>query len=190
MGKFTDRFRIETTRLRDWDYSASGWYFVTMCTRNQVPYFGEVLKDKVDLSSPGVIASLLWLEIPEHHAGVELDEFIIMPNHVHGVIILLGNKGDSQRDPVETLHAASVQLPIDQKMADISPRKGSLPVVVRSYKSAVTRWARQNGYEDFAWQARYYDHIIRSQEALRKIRTYIQENPLKWALDRYYLRND
>ena len=110
-----------------------------------------------------------------------------MPNHIHGVIIILPKeKGITSPKSVETLHATSVQTSVDEEMAEISPRRGSLSVIVRSYKSAITRWAHQNGYEKFAWHPRYFDHIIRNEGALQKIRNYIQENPLKWELDRYY----
>jgi putative transposase len=187
MDKFQGRFRIASTRLKDWDYSSAGWYFVTICTRNQKPFFGEVFEDKVELSSLGEIAIQMWREIPYHHSGVELDEFVIMPNHIHGVIILSSEEqGASQDKSVETLHATSVQSSMNEEMAEISPRKGSLSVVIRSYKSAVSRWSRRNGIEDFAWQSRYFDHVIRNEESLRKIRRYIRENPMKWALDRYY----
>jgi putative transposase len=185
--KFKGRFRIDSTRLEGWSYSTSGWYFVTICTKDQVPFFGEVIEGEVVLSALGKLASRMWEEIPRHHSVVELDEFIIMPNHIHGVIIILPKeKGITSPKSVETLHATSVQPLLDEKMAEISPCKGSLSVIMRSYKSALTRWARQNGYEKFAWHPRYFDHIIRNEGALQKIRNYIQENPLKWELDRYY----
>ena len=187
MEKFQGRFRIASTRLKDWDYSAAGWYFVTICTRNHRPFFGEIFEDKVELSSLGEMAFKMWQDIPRHHSGVGLDEFVVMPNHIHGVIILSSEEqGASRAKPVETLHATSVQSSMNEKMAGISPRKGSLSVMIRSYKAAVTRWSRRNGIEGFTWQSRYFDHVIRNKESLRKIRRYIRENPMKWALDRYY----
>ncbi len=187
MEKFKGRLNIESVRLRGWDYSATGWYFVTVCTKRHIPFFGKVIEGRVELSKFGKMVSQMWIEIPNHHLGVSLDEFVIMPNHIHGVIILAPEKqGDSKSKSVETLHATSLQSCKDEKMAKISPRRGSLAVIIRSYKSAVTRWAHQNGMDHFAWQSRYFDHIIRNEDALKKIRQYIQENPLKWALDRYY----
>jgi putative transposase len=151
---------------------------------------GKIIEDKIKLSTLGKMASQMWLEIPSHHPGITLDEFVVMPNHIHGVIIISPKKqGACEGKSVETLHATSVQTTVNEKMSEISPRKGSLSVVIRSYKSSLIRWAMQNGYERFAWQARYYDHIIRNEEALWKIRTYIKENPMKWTLDRYYLQD-
>ena len=140
MEKFQGRFRISSARLKDWDYSTSGWYFVTICIKDHIPFFGKARGEEVVLSTLGKMASRMWEEIPRHHSFVDLDEFIIMPNHIHGVIIIYPKeKGKTSTKSVETLHATSLQSSVDEKLAEISPRKGSLSVIVRSYKSALSR---------------------------------------------------
>ena len=177
MTKFKDKYRVESARLRGWDYAAAGWYFVTICTHQRACVFGRVVGDDVELSPLGEIAYQYWVEIPAHNPGVETDAFSIMPNHTHGIVALPPR-------PVETQHAASLQA---SPMSAISPKAGSLSAIVRSYKSAVTRWAGLNGYDSFAWQAGFHDHIIRDEAELNRIRRYIHDNPLKWTLDDLYV---
>ena len=117
-----------------------------------------------------------------------------MPNHVHGIVIIEANNSVTNHPTVETQHAASLQyraksisLPINNShQQSQKPLPGSLSAIIRSYKSAVTRWAKHNDYSQFAWQSRFYDHVIRDEESLDKIRLYILENPLKWETDEYY----
>ncbi len=183
MAKFKNKYRSESIRLRGWDYTAAGWYFVTICTHDRACVFGDVVDDDIALSPLGETARQFWADIPAHHSGVELDAFVIMPNHVHGIIIL----PTVPVTVVETLHATSLPpLPPPNAMSAISPKPGSLSVIVRSYKSAVTRWAGLNGYDAFAWQSRFYDHIIRGEPSLNRIRQYIANNPLKWAFDKHH----
>jgi REP element-mobilizing transposase RayT len=181
MTLFKNKYRIESTRLRGWDYRNPGYYFVTICTKNREPYFGQIVQGKeMHLSSMGEIAAQCWREIPKHHANVDLDEFMIMPNHTHGIIIIC--------NPVvaaETLHATSLLPPPgESKMSEISPKAGSLGAIIRSYKSAVTRLCGLQGFSEFAWQTRYHDHIIRNENSLFRIRQYIGNNPAKWELDK------
>jgi len=171
MTKFRGKYRIESTRLQNWDYTSPGYYFVTICTKFRQLLFGELEEGDMRLSPVGEIAWRYWADIPSHFANANLDEFVVMPNHVHGILIL-----------AETQHAASLQEPTTgRKFGPLQPR--SLSTIIRSYKSAVTRWARKNGYEDFAWQARFYDHIILGESSLHSIRQYIQDNPTKWDQD-------
>ena len=119
----------------------------------------------------------MWLQIPEHHNAVTLDQFIVMPNHIHRIIEL---KGDRVSDV-----ACNVATKDNSKtMSDISPKKGSLGTIVRSYKSAVTNWCHTNVYPDFVWQSKFHDHIIRNQKDLDRIRNYIRDNPANWEGDR------
>ena len=170
---YKGKYRIESTRLEDWDYSSSGYYFVTICTNNMECVLSRITDGKVVLTGIGNIAKRLWLEIPEHFKNVELDEFIIMPNHMHGIVII---------NNVETCHGVSLQ-----KNSNVNkfskPISGSLAMIINQYKSSVARICRKNGYNKFAWQPRFYDHIIRNEKLLQKIREYIHNNPLKWDVD-------
>src|SRR5512143_2641109 len=101
MTKFKDKYRIESARLRGWDYRSAGGYFVTICVKDRECVFGHVVNDDIELSSLGEIANEYWRQIPSHHVGVEIDEFVIMPNHTHGIVII--------RESVETLRATSLR---------------------------------------------------------------------------------
>jgi len=158
----------KANRLKDYDYSRNGFYFVTICTKNRKEYFGEINDEKMVLNEYGEIAEKLWLEIPNHFEDVKLDEYIIMPNHVHGIIII-----DSDEEPVGNRHACSLQE---------GRQYQKLPVVIGSYKSAVTREINQI-HNEFQWQKSFYDHIIRNDKSLHRIRKYIHYNPLKWEYD-------
>lgn len=130
----------------------------TICTKDKRLYFGHIKNEAMDLSEIGAVADVFWKEIPSHHKDVELDDFIVMPNHVHGIIGICGPEPE-------------FKLLSREKKPLISPRKGSLGVVLRSYKAAVSRWCTQNGVA-FAWQPRYYDRIIRSPKSMAAVRKY------------------
>ena len=176
MTKFRDRYRIESARLRGWDYSSGAWYFLTVCTLGARPLLGSVEGPVVKLTAVGETAKRFWQDIPVHVPSARIDEFKIMPNHLHGIIEVGRATGGS--------HAPMGRRPSGERMADISPEKGSLSVAVRSFKSAVTRWCRGIGDDDFAWQSGFYEHIIRNDESLSEIRRYILENPLRWDLEK------
>lgn len=184
--KYKGRFRNETTRLRSWDYAADAWYFVTICTHNRTHNFGEIANDAMRLSLIGKMAQKYWEEIRSHFVGIDLDEYVIMPNHMHGIIVI--NKQDAT-STVGTRHGASLQPTTgntpEEAANTFGPlKKNSLQAIINQYKGAVTRWCRKSGHAEFAWQPRYYDHVIRNEETLYKIREYIGNNPLKWSLDK------
>ena len=160
---------------------------MTICTKQLKPYLGKIDEGFPILNELGQTTYQYWSEIPQHHTHVEIDEFIVMPNHIHGIIIIVETlhveTPHAETLPVETLHATSLP---SSKMSSISPQKGSLGVIIRSFKSAVTRWARTHNHPNFAWQPRFYDHIISSEDALSRIRAHIQNNPRKWEDDTYF----
>jgi putative transposase len=190
---FRNKFRNESFRLNSHDYSSDSTYFITICTHMGLSYFGNISNEKMILSEMGQIAHKLWYEIPEHFSFVSLDEFVVMPNHVHGIVIIqstapgrmLQSHAGTLQSPVGTLHATSLQSSTSQHhtknefMSTISPKTGSLATVIRSYKSAVSKNVHLID-PDFSWQPRYYDHIIRSDRELDRIRDYIINNPVKW----------
>jgi len=150
------------------------WVLFTICTKGRIPYFGKAEEDDVRLSAIGEIAAQCWAENPQHHSGIELDEWVIMPNHVHGIIIVV--------ETVETLQC-NVSTVDKNQMSTISPKTGSLSVAVRSFKSAVSKLAHQAGHE-FEWQERFWDRIIRDEKELNRVRNYIRANPVNWKNDR------
>ena len=213
--KFRDRYRIKSTRAPWWDYSQCGAYFITICTKNRRHYFGEIIDGKMQLSNIGIIANLMWFEIKNHAKNCDLGEFVVMPDHMHGVLILnqdgtsneTSNELTNETPKVETRHALSLPLafgtdpigtdpiesdqfgtdqfgtnptiPSPAKSRFQNQGKGTISSIIGSYKSAVTKHAHRLGFE-FAWQARFHDHIIRSEEELEKISNYIRRNPEIW----------
>ena len=151
------------TRLREYDYSNGGWYFVTICTYKKINYFGRIKNGKKSLNNFAKFAENIWKQIPIHYPEAELDYFQIMPNHIHGIIII-NNVGKG--------HALSLH------------RRHTLSNIIGSFKSAVTKSINENNYKNFKWQSSFYDRIIRNDYELYNIRKYIEQNPLKWDLEK------
>ncbi len=195
MTKFKNRYRIGSARLKHWNYAWNGAYFITICTADRKCYFGDVVDGNMHLSDTGKMAHNFWQEIPDHFPFAVLDAFVIMPNHVHGIIVI-----DNRNNSVQPLHCngstcngstcngstEKSNVPNkNQFMSNISPKPGSVSTIIRSYKSIVTKHARKIN-PVFAWQSRFYDHIIRNDESYGRIRQYINDNPEKWKQDRFY----
>jgi REP element-mobilizing transposase RayT len=172
--------KYSTLRLKGFDYSQPGAYFITICTKDLVCYFENVESKKIVRST--------WNALPERFPTIILDEFVIMPNHLHFIIWF---------DPKSV--GAQINCAPNDVGNDIPKRKDKISIgrqgivdrsrpilgqVIRSFKSQVTRSIRSSGPVHFSWQRGYYDHIIRSEEALMKIREYIYSNPQRWHLDR------
>ncbi|MCE1169307.1 MAG: transposase [Sphingobacteriia bacterium] len=180
MDKFKDRYRIPSCRLKDWDYRWIGAYFITICTQNREDYFGTIENGEMQLSQVGVIASIMWYEISSHSKQIELDAFVVMPNHIHGILIVNGLNLHS-----DVISSLSTQTIPNKSMGSISPKTDSISTIIRSYKSAVTKYAHRLGYK-FEWQSRFYDHIIKDDRSYQMIQKYIGENPAKWVNDEYF----
>ena len=162
-------------RLNGYDYSSSGYYYVTICIKNRLCYFGEIQSDIIILNQYGEHAQKCWLNIPSHFPNTKLDEFIIMPNHIHGIIII-------ENSDVVNKNFCSLQDQSWQKNLS-----HSLSSIIRGFKIGVTKYFRSEENYEFQWQKSFYDHIIHSDKSLHEIRKYIVNNPLKWALDEYNL---
>jgi putative transposase len=166
-GLFKNKYRVESIRLKCHDYRDPGAYFVTICCSNKKESpFGKVVNCRMRYSEVGSIVMKNWQEIPKHFGNVRLSEFIVMPDHVHGVIILTVSVDNYI---------------IDKENAGISPKAGSLSVVVRSFKSACSKKIHDLGIKNFKWQTRFYDSIIRDRKHLHNVENYIRMNPAKWG---------
>lgn len=184
-------YQRRSTRLRGYDYAQPGAYFLTMATYRYRHLFGEVLDGVMYPNEAGSVAAQCWQNIPSHFPHVLLDEFVIMPNHVHGIVIIPGN-GNSHsgcidsvlsqdagqdvlllRRPPDTTLTPSHQLP-----RGTSKTIGS---IVRGFKIGVTKWMRSNTGIENVWHRNYYDRIIRNERALDSIRRYIRNNPAAWT---------
>lgn len=174
MEKFKGKYRIPSARWATWDYGSNAAYFVTICTAGRTHDLGEIANGEMTLTPLGQAAADCWEAIPDHFPFVVLDGFVVMPNHVHGIIII--------DKPVETQNLASLPQPPQNRFG---PQSKNLASIVRGYKIGVTKYARQHNLA-FKWQARYHDHVIRNRGEYERIRKYIHENPQKWAEDRHY----
>ncbi|RPH95216.1 hypothetical protein EHM69_05050 [candidate division KSB1 bacterium] len=158
----------KSVRLKYFDYSRAGNYFITICTHERCPLFGQIENELVVLNKLGLLVKEEWLNIPVHFPHAALDEYVVMPNHLHGILYL--NTEDTA-SCVTTRSFGHVQ-------------SQTIPVIVRAFKSGVTRKARTLlSITQHVWQPNYYEHVIRTERRLSQIRKYISENPLKWALD-------
>lgn len=172
MKKFNpEKHHRRSIRLKDYDYACPGAYFVTICTFQRESILGEVIDDRVQLSEMGSIVQWGWKSLPEHY-NVQLDGWIVMPNHVHGIIILPDLKTEKVRAGLR---------PAPTKIH-------GLPEIVRSLKSFSSR--KINELRDSpgvpVWQRNYYEHVIRNERSLNEIRWYIKHNPSRWMEDYYY----
>ena len=154
---FKGKYRIPSARLKGWDYSACGYYFVTICTKNKEPCFGDIVEIddepgvEIRLSAMGKVIEEGWKKIPEQYAHVSLDVHQIMPDHFHGILSI-----DEQKEGI------------------------TLGVIINQFKARCTTKIRASGFSDFAWQSRFHDHIIRDEKDLERIRMYIRNNPTRW----------
>jgi len=184
--KYKGKYRNDSTRLKNWDYGWNAPYFVTICTQDREHFFGKIVDGKMVLSKIGHSANSCWNEIPNHFPFVELGAHIIMPNHVHGIIII--NKLDDGRD-VGTQNLASLHstdhLFIDKPKNQFGPQSKNLASIIRGFKIGVTKNARLVN-PSFSWQSRYYDHIIRNDRSFYRITEYIKNNPANWREDKFY----
>ena len=194
--KFQNKYRIASARLPHWDYGRQAAYFITICTQKRQHWFGAIRNGKMHLSGIGKIAEQEWVKTPDIRPdlNLELDEFVIMPNHFHAIVIIGENRynGNDGRDATHRVSTPTpippsiVTTPDHQKTANqFGPQSNNLASIVRGFKSAVTKNARYI-QPNFTWQSRYHDHIIRNDTSFHNISQYIRNNPLQWQEDRFY----
>ena len=174
----------KTLRLRNYDYSQDGFCFITICVKNRRCVLGHIRNSKAWLSGIGRIVRDCYRAIPDHFRGVRLDEFVIMPNHLHGILVV-----ENKNVPVRIADAESMVGSAIVGSADLRiPQRRTkmyIPKIIHGFKSSVTRMVHRKLHDyRFAWQKSYYDHIIRSEKSLGRIREYIRKNPQNWVGDR------
>jgi putative transposase len=168
MTLFQGRYRVESTRLVDWDYSSRGWYFVTLCTRDKECSLADWVNGEIVLSAAGVIAEVEMKVISIHYSNVIIDQYVVMPNHVHAIIVIAGR------------HLHSPGHGVFQPSQTHQP---SISTVIGGYKAGVTRKCHSQGIQDFCWQSRFHDRILRSNASVNAVRDYIDHNPQNWLED-------
>jgi len=169
-----NRHHRRSIRLKGYDYSQAGAYFITLCTQDRACLFGKVVNGEMRLNDAGRMVLAEWNRLPERFPQVVLDAFVVMPNHVHGILVIT--------DPAPTVGATVGATLV------VAPTVGN---IIGAFKSRVTveyiRGVKTSGWPPFRgrlWQRNYYEHIIRNERALNAIRQYIMENPRRWHRDR------
>ncbi|HNI97189.1 MAG TPA: hypothetical protein PL169_14040 [Leptospiraceae bacterium] len=174
MTLYKNKFRIESARLKAWDYSTPGCYFITICTKNREPYFGKIEDGEMYLSDIGAIAENFWKEIPKHFPNIQLDESVIMPDHIHGILFITDASSD---DDVETPNlGVSTTPPTPPSTSTSLASKKTIGIIINQFKRICTIHSRKIN-PDFGWQSRFYDRIVRNEKELDRIRKYIIDNP-------------
>lgn len=175
MEKYQNKYRIKSARAEWWDYKSAGAYFVTICTKNRSHFFGHVHNGIMCLNDIGNIAQQEWFQTPiiRPDMNITLGAFVVMPNHIHG-IITIGVNSHNQK----TIATAN----------KFEPQSKNLAAIIRGFKSKATKTIRLD-YPEFGWQTRYHDHIIRDGKAYRRITNYIINNPNNWVKDKFHSSN-
>jgi len=161
-----EKHHLRSIRLKDYDYSQAGVYFITICTHNRECIFGDVVDGEMRLNEFGQVVKTEWLKTAKIRDNVELDEFNVMPNHLHGIIMIIDVVGATRR-----------------VAPTIGLQSNSLGSIIGQFKSIVTKNIRKMGLCTFKWQRNYYEHIIRNEKEFNQIREYVISNSLKWELD-------
>ncbi len=217
-----EKHHRRSIRLRDYDYSQPGAYFITLCTQNRECLFGDIVNGEMVLNEYGMVVKQCWLAIPQHFPHAQLDAYVIMPNHVHGIIILNENVGVQNFEPQRNepqrnepqrnepqrnepqrnepqRNEPQRNEPQRNEPQRNEPQRNeyqrneyqkiipkSIGSIVRGFKIGVTKWFRENTDIYNVWQRNYYEHIVRNEYGLTKIREYIINNPLNWENDENY----
>ena len=176
----------KSIRLKNFNYANAGAYFVTICSQDMVFLFGECVDGNVELNAPGEMISRVWEEVPEYFEDVQLDEFVVMPNHFHGIVCL-----------IEPTVGVGPRAYPREALAELGQPRGVAPTrlfdIVYQFKSLTTnkyiKGVKTKNYKPFnkrLWQRNYYERVIRNEEELNNIRQYITDNPSNWETDEYF----
>ena len=214
--KFKNKYRIPTARLHNWDYGSNGAYFITICTQNREHFFGEILDNCMQLNELGQLAEKFWLDIPNRFPFIELGEFVVMPNHTHGILTI--DKTDTGGDgPATTTKTTTTTTTVETRLIASLPPQPEMPPSPQPQQppppqteknggfsgtknpmfheniSRIIRWYKgrcsfemRKIHADFAWQARFHDHIIRNETSFQRISNYIRQNTMKWKQDKFF----
>lgn len=159
-------YKRKKKRLQNYNYSNPGYYYITICTKNFVEYFGEISNEKMILNELGKIADTKCRLIPDHYDNINIEIYKVMPNHIHLIIILNETGNESEKKKV-----------------------GLISTVIKSLKGIITKEIRKSFGIQFEWQRSFYDHVIRNEKSLYRINSYIKHNELKWLYESKIPRN-
>ncbi|HNT18392.1 MAG TPA: transposase [Acidobacteriota bacterium] len=181
-----DELKRRSVRLKRFDYSTPGAYFVTICVKDHKCLFGRIIMGKMELNAYGIIAWNEWEKTGELRRVVKIDSFVIMPNHLHGILTITGRGTLPRAQNHDEINAGTLQRAPTTVETFGMPRSGSLSTIVRLFKATSTKQInilRGTPGAEF-WQRNYYEHIVRNEAELNKTRRYIELNPAQWQFDR------
>ncbi len=189
----TEQHHRRSIRLKDYDYTQNGAYFVTVCAHEKRCMFGHVVDGAMTVNAWGQVVQACWDEIPMHFPMVELDAFVVMPNHVHGIIVITDDGRDMTCAEINHMQnnisrVTNVGATHGSPLRPNGPQRNSLGAIIGQFKSSVTRRINRlpNPPDHPIWQRSYYDHIIRTEESLNTIRAYVANNAAKWVEDKLF----
>jgi len=169
MSQDPKQYFRHSARLKNYDYSKGGAYFVTVTVDGEGEIFGKVIEGKVKLNKAGEIIDKVWINLPKQFTNVKLDEFVIMPDHFHGIIIL-ENMKEGLMNQARTM---------EKNWILMKNKKNTLGKIIRAFKAKAAKLIREDGAKDFKWRRNYYDHIVKNENELMIVRKYIKNNPFK-----------
>lgn len=180
-------------RLKGYDYSQAGAYFITICTKDRQRLFGEITNGEMILNEMGTIAYNEWLKTPELRPNVSLDVFVIMPNHMHGIIVINDDetgRGElhSPLPPNNDANRGECNSPLPVPGTSFRSPSNNVGAIVRGYKSSVTKQINLLNYDGSVWQRNYHEHIIRNERSYQRISDYVIDNPKNWIDDKFYIK--
>lgn len=188
----TERRNRHSLRLKEYDYAHPGAYFVTLLTHNRGWPLGEIAESGITFSPSGKIVKETWDKIPRRFPNIYLDAFVVMPNHVHGIIIITdegggagGCKGLINQTPTTQPQTTT---PFDGNWIMMKNDVLVLGKIIRHFKAKTTKMIHDEGITAFRWQRNYYEHVVRSENELSRIRGYIVNNPVNWTTDELYCK--
>ena len=178
VNHLTDQRRNRRSiRLQEYDYSQAGNYYITVCTRDRQCLFGVIVNGQMQLNEAGRIVQNVWDDLPQFYQGLELDAFIVMPNHVHGVVVIRAAVGAIHESPLPSKSSRPTRLADRRRML--------LSKIVGRFKMVTSKEinVRRGTPGQPVWQRNYYEHVIRNEASLRGIQQYIVDNPARWEFD-------
>jgi REP element-mobilizing transposase RayT len=172
----TTKSRRKNSRLQGFDYAQEGAYFVTICTHNRICLLGEVIEKEMRLNAWGRVIQSVWLQTAKLRSYLSLDSYVIMPNHLHTVFFLQNHEWATQR------------VAPTMETSPGGPAPCSVGAIIGQFKSQATKRIKSSGRIpiEHLWQRNYYEHVVRDEDDLNRIRQYIEDNPANWLEDEYY----
>ena len=181
---YHNKYRIPSARATWHDYNG-GAYFVTICTRDMVHYFGEIVSGEMNMTEIGEYVQQCIKNIPQHNTYANVPAFVVMPNHVHLIVIIDDENADSICRDVPWRVSTFGK---NETMQTIANQQGRLSTMIGGFKQSVTRYANANSIS-FAWQTRFHDRIIRDHDEMNRIAEYIENNVARWESDEFHNSN-